>query len=245
MLTWMIVRAVFVLSCTSCNNNTTARTNWSPSSAQCYGWIVQSVYWFFHTVVVFKQTDWGFVLCSHKRKSESFTEPKSKKACLWEEQQPENTAEEMNSEKQTNAPETPSSEVTMQDDRNLAEKPGDTAQRILNLTLTTSLPSTQTATVSPLSQTAPLESTPDGSGREANLQKLAALEEEAQRLRRLLGLEVMKTTQGTMTTADTSSEKPAGGPVAPASREVGCQTAVAEVSRVYTQYFSFIMMTIN
>ncbi|XP_041800364.1 MORC family CW-type zinc finger protein 3 isoform X2 [Chelmon rostratus] len=167
---------------------------------------------------------------SHKRKSESFTEPKSKKACLWEEQQPENTAEEMNSEKQTNAPETPSSEVTMQDDRNLAEKPGDTAQRILNLTLTTSLPSTQTATVSPLSQTAPLESTPDGSGREANLQKLAALEEEAQRLRRLLGLEVMKTTQGTMTTADTSSEKPAGGPVAPASREVGCQTAVAESS---------------
>lgn len=68
----------------------------------------------------------------------------------------------------------------------------------------------------------------------ANVQKLAGLEKEAQRLRQLLGLEVTKISQGTMTTADGGSEKPKEGRVTPASsaasREVGCQTDVTEVS---------------
>ncbi|XP_070818660.1 MORC family CW-type zinc finger protein 3 [Chaetodon trifascialis] len=172
---------------------------------------------------------------SHKRKSESLIYSESKKACLRKEQQPENMAEETNLEKQTNTSETLLSE---KDSGSPVEKLGDTAQRILtNLTFTHSLPSTQTVMVPPLSRTAPLRSrqlSPDGGDREANVQKLAALEKEAQRLRKLLGLEVTKTTQGTMTTADTSAKKPEGEPVTPAasatSREVGSQTDVAESS---------------
>ncbi len=76
------------------------------------------------------------------------------------------------------------------------------------------------------------------------MQKLAGLEKEAQRLRRLLGLEITKATQGTMTTADSGAEKPKGA-ASTAGREVGCQTDVAEVSRVHSQYFRFIMMTVE
>ncbi|XP_044061161.1 MORC family CW-type zinc finger protein 3 isoform X2 [Siniperca chuatsi] len=177
---------------------------------------------------------------SHKRKSGSLFYCVKKKPCLWEEQQPdsENMAEEMNPEKQRKKPETLSLEKTKQDSSSQVEKPGDTAQRNpTSLTWTHSLPSTQTVMVSPLSRTEGPRSRPlppEGSDEEANVQKLAGLEKEAQKLRRLLGLEITKTTRGTMTTADSSAEKPKGRlvtpPVSTASREVGCQTDVAESS---------------
>lgn len=153
----------------------------------------------------------------------------------------EKMAEEMNPEKQTDILQTPSSEKTNQDSSSRVEKPGETAQRTFtSLTRTLSLPSTQTVMVSPLSRAEGPWSRPqppEGSDREANVQKLAGLEREAQRLRRLLGLEITKTTQGTMTTDESSTEKPEGGllVIPTAVREVGCQTDVAEVSRVYTQ----------
>ncbi|XP_010730438.3 MORC family CW-type zinc finger protein 3 [Larimichthys crocea] len=174
---------------------------------------------------------------SLKRKPGSLFHCVKKKPCLWEEQQPdsENTTEEMI---QTNIPETLSSEKTKQDRINHLEKPGDTSQRVLTkLTWTTSLPSNQSATVSSLSHTEGPQSRmlpPEGGDRETNMQKLAGLEKEAERLRRLLGLEITKTTQGTMTTDDSSTEKPKQGvestPASSASREVGCQTDVAESS---------------
>lgn len=185
-----------------------------------------------HTALVLKQTDWAFVLCSLKRKPGSLFYCVKKKPCLWEVRKPdsENMAEEKNPGKQKDATETPSSEKTKQDGSSRAEKQADKAQRVVtNLTWTHSLPSTQTVMVSPLSRTEGPRSRPpppQGSDWDVNVQRLAGLEKEAQRLRRLLGLEIKKTTQGTMTTAD-------GGPATADSREVGCQTDDAEVSRVY------------
>lgn len=167
-----------------------------------------------------------------------------KKPCLWEEQQPDygNTAEELHPQKQTNVPETLFSEKTRQESSSWLDKTGDTVQQTSSTLLWYhSLPSTQTVVVSPLSradgkQNRPLP--PEGSDREAKIQRLAGLEKEVQRLRRLLGLEITKTTQGTMTTADSSTEKEKGPLVTPpastAMRTVGCQSDVAEVSRVYT-----------
>nr|XP_046261217.1 MORC family CW-type zinc finger protein 3 [Scatophagus argus] len=177
---------------------------------------------------------------SYKRKSGSLMYCVTKKLRLLDEQQPdsENAAEAVRPEKQTNVPETLSSDSEKQDSSSRVEKPGDTAQRVVtNLTWTHSLPSTQTVMVSPLSRTEGQRSRPqslEGSDREANVQKLAGLEKEAQRLRRLLGLEITKITQGTMTIAGGGTEKPDGGLVTPpastASREVGCQTDTAESS---------------
>ncbi|XP_042349543.1 MORC family CW-type zinc finger protein 3 [Plectropomus leopardus] len=173
---------------------------------------------------------------SHKRKSGSYICCVKKKPCVWEGQQPdsENMAEEeMNPEKQTNIFEKLSLKSIDQDSR--VEKPGESAQR--TLTWTNSLPSTQTVMVSPLSRTAeprcrPLP--PDRNDRETNVQRLAGLEKEAQRLRTLLGLEIEKTTQGTMTTPDSSAEKLKEGQVTPqaptARREVGCQTDMVQSS---------------
>lgn len=197
------------------------------------------------------QTNWlAFVLHSLKRKSGSLFYCVKKKPCLRGERQPvsENMAEEMNPEKQTKIPETLSSGKTKRDSSSQVERPCDTAQRTpTSLTWTHSLPSTQTVMVSPLSRTEGPRSRPlppERSDQEANVQKLAGLEKEAQRLRRLLGLEITKATQGTMTTADGSAEKPKGA-ASTASREVGCQTDAAEVSRVYTQYFRFTTMMIK
>lgn len=195
----------------------------------------------------------AFVLCSYKRKSGPISSCVKKKPCLLKEQQPdsENMAEEVNPEKKTNTPEALSSEKTRQDRSSQAEKPGDMPQRIFsNLTWTHSLPSTQTVVVSPLSRTEGPRSRPlppEESNQMANEQKLAGLEKEAQRLRQLLGLEITKTTQGTMTTADCSPDKPKERLATPqastASREVGCQTDVDEVS-LYTR-FRFIMMLMH
>ncbi|KAM9357070.1 MORC family CW-type zinc finger protein 3 [Symphorus nematophorus] len=169
---------------------------------------------------------------SFKRKSGSLFYCVKKRPCLREQKQPDsqNMSEEMNPKKQTNVPQMPSVEKTKQDNSSRVEKPVDAAQRILTShTWTHPLPSTQTVMVSPLSRTDGPRSRPlppEGSDREANMQRLAGLEKEAQILRRLLGLEIKKTTQGTMTTADSSTEKPAST----ASREVSCQTDVAESS---------------
>lgn len=144
-------------------------------------------------------------------------------------------AEEMNTEKQA---ETPSAEKSSQDGSGRVEKQGDTGQRILSSpTRSHLLPSTQTMMVPPLSRTEGPRSRPlplEGTDREANVQKLAGLEKEVQRLQRILGLEITKATQGTMTTADSCTEKPKEGlPTPPASgdcREVGCQTDMVESS---------------
>uniref|UniRef100_A0A4W6CA77 Zgc:152774 n=1 Tax=Lates calcarifer TaxID=8187 RepID=A0A4W6CA77_LATCA len=165
---------------------------------------------------------------SHKRKSGLLFCYGKKKPRLW--------PEEMNTEKHTQAPETVSTEKTKQDNGTRVEKPGDAAaqQTPTNLTWTHSLPSTQTVMVSPLSRTEGQWSRPlplKESDREAKVQKLAGLEKEVQGLRRLLGLEVTKTSQGTMTTADSDAEKPKELLPAPTeSREVGCQTDMGETS---------------
>lgn len=79
---------------------------------------------------------------------------------------------------------------------------------------------------------------PEGGNREVKVQRLAVLEKEAQKLRSLLGLEITKTTQGTMTTADGNAENPEEGPVKPVGcKEVGCQTSMAEVSTISNHLF--------
>lgn len=146
--------------------------------------------------------------------------------------------EETNPEKKTNIPETLTSDKTKQDRSGRVEKPGDMPTRIFtNHSWTHSLPSTQTLVVSPLSRTEGPRSRPappEEGDQVSHEQKLAGLEKEVKRLRQLLGLEVTKINQGTMTTADVSSEKLKEGLLTPASsagsREVGCQTDVAEVS---------------
>ncbi|KAM7417571.1 hypothetical protein PAMA_017284 [Pampus argenteus] len=170
---------------------------------------------------------------SLKRKPGSLFYCVKKKPCLWKKKQLDfgSTAEELHPEKQTNVPETLVSEKTKQDSSSSLDKTGDT------LPWVHSLPSTQTVMVSPLSRTEgqwsrPLP--PEWSDREANIRKLAGLEKEVQRLRRVLCVEITKTTQGTMTTPDSSTEKQKAQLVTPpastATRAVGCQTNMAESS---------------
>ncbi|KAM8909975.1 MORC family CW-type zinc finger protein 3 [Spinachia spinachia] len=170
---------------------------------------------------------------SQKRKSGSLDHSERKRPCLQEEQpDSENMADEVNPPKQTNAPEPLLPGKTKPADGGRGEKRGDAAQRTHStLARTHCLPSTQTVMVSPLSRSEGPRSRllpPGGSGREASVQKLAGLEKEAQRLRRLLALDAADTTA-----ADGAGEKPAAGPGTPppstARREVGCQTDVAQV----------------
>lgn len=145
-----------------------------------------------------------------------------------EERQPEseNMSEDMNSEKQTNVSETLLLE--MQDCSREVEAPGDAAKLTLSsLQWTQSLPSTHTVVVPPLSRTEGPQV--GGSDREAEMQKLTEMEKEIQRLRRLLDLEITHTTQSTMTDAEGSFERPKEFT---ASREISCQTDMAEVSTV-------------
>ncbi|XP_037636303.1 MORC family CW-type zinc finger protein 3 isoform X3 [Sebastes umbrosus] len=183
--------------------------------------------------------------------------------CVKKKQKPasENVANEMHPEKQILRINKISLEKSKRESSSRVEKPGDVVQRPLtSLTWTHSLPSTQTVMVSPLSRTETPRSRPpppERSDLEDNVQKLAALEKEAQGLRRLLGLEITKMTQGTMTTADSSVEgtmttadsgiegtmttadnsvegtmttADSGIEKPKARREVGCQTDVAESS---------------
>lgn len=57
------------------------------------------------------------------------------------------------------------------------------------------------------------------------------MEKEVLRLRGVLGMEVGSTTQGTMTAEDECAEKAA-------SREVGCQTDLPEVSVVQQKFIN-------
>lgn len=136
--------------------------------------------------------------------------------------------DEISLEEQTQTSETASSEKSRQDGSSPAVKPVDISQRS---TWLHSGPSTQTVVVSPLSRTGTPQSKPlppEESEQLANELKLARLEKEVQKLRQLLGLEITKISQGTMTAAD--PDKPGEHPAAfRASREVGCQTDTAEV----------------
>lgn len=106
-----------------------------------------------------------------------------------------------------------SSEKTKSDRSSQADENGDRLERDIPTQRPGSLP-----------QSGPLS--PDEGDRVADLQRLAALEKEVLKLRRLLGPQIHRTTQGTMTT----EEKPKDAVANPSSREIGCQTDVAEVS---------------
>ncbi|RVE67323.1 hypothetical protein OJAV_G00101870 [Oryzias javanicus] len=88
-----------------------------------------------------------------------------------------------------------------------------------------SFQTTQTVKVPPLSRGGHPLQPPEGGDREAKLQRLASLEKEVLRLRGVLGMEVGRTTQGTMTAEEECAEKEA-------SREVGCQTDPPECPSV-------------
>ncbi|XP_062281002.1 MORC family CW-type zinc finger protein 3 [Scomber scombrus] len=177
---------------------------------------------------------------SFKRKSGSLFYSVKKRPCLWEQHQPDygKTSQQLHPEKQASALKTLILEKTKQVSSSWLDKTGDTLQQTSSTQpWYSSIPSTQTVMVSPLSRTEGQRSKPlppEGSDWEAKAQRLALLEKEAQRLRRLLGLEITKTTQGTMTTAHSSTEKKKGqlmtSPASTATRAVGCQTDVAESS---------------
>lgn len=131
-------------------------------------------------------------------------------------------AEELHPGNQTNLFHMISSGKDKKDSSSCVEQ-SDTLQR-------SQPPSTQALTV--LSRIdAPLPTKLDD--RVAKVQRLAMLEKEVKRLRSFLGLEVEKLNQGTMTTPDSSTERPRQVPASlTARREVACQTDTAEVSRV-------------
>ncbi|KAM4732084.1 MORC family CW-type zinc finger protein 3 [Anableps anableps] len=162
---------------------------------------------------------------SHKRKSGPIFTYISKKRWRPEQSGSGNAAEDLSPGKQTNA--------FKKDSSSQVEKPNALQQTPSN-TWTYSPLATQTVMVSPLRTERPQSKTlpPELGEREVKVQKLAALEREAERLRSLLGLEVSKTTRGTMTTADGALEKEGMGRSAASttSRDVGCQTAIDECS---------------
>lgn len=143
----------------------------------------------------------SFILHSNKRKPGPLFSGVNKKTCL-----PEQRANSENVEGILQL----SSEKSKNDRSSQADENEDTLERDV---------STQSPGSSP--QSGPL--LPDERDQVANLQRLAALEKEVLKLRRLLGLRVHRTTQDTMTT----EEKPKD---AVANLSVGCQTDVAEVS---------------
>ncbi|XP_013861822.1 MORC family CW-type zinc finger protein 3 isoform X2 [Austrofundulus limnaeus] len=170
---------------------------------------------------------------SRKRKPESFFTYETKKH--WRGSQPdsEKSTEDLHPGTQTN---------TFKKSNSQVEKSNALQQTSTSHTWTHSPLATQTVVVSPLSRTeGPQGRTlpPEGGDREAKVQKLASLEREVQRLRSLLGLEVPRTTQGTMTAADEFTDTPKEGlegkTATTTSREVGCQTAMAECSTSATE----------
>ncbi|MEQ2263100.1 hypothetical protein XENORESO_003139, partial [Xenotaenia resolanae] len=156
---------------------------------------------------------------SRKRKSEPIFTYMTKR---WRQQQLDsgNAAENLPPGKQTNAFKKDSS--------------SQVEQTPTNHTWTYSPLATQTVVVSPLRTERPQSRAlpPELGEREVKIRKLAELEREAERLRILLGLEVSKTTQGTMTTADSVIEKEGmgGSRASTTSKEVGCQAVMAECS---------------
>jgi len=170
-----------------------------------------------------------FAFCSLKRKSESLYYCVIKKKYADGEQSDSgNAAEDLHTAKQTKTFRMNSSSQ-VENSETLQQTPTCPPR-------TQSLPATQTMVVSPLSRREGPQSRtlpPEGGDGEAKALRLAALEKEVQKLRSILGQEVIKTTQGTMTTDDSSAEKPNQESVTPTpSKEVGCQTDLAEVSIV-------------
>ncbi|XP_028271798.1 MORC family CW-type zinc finger protein 3 [Parambassis ranga] len=154
---------------------------------------------------------------SHKRKSESPLCIVRSKRCPWEDLQPNSgiMAEELHPGSQTNH-----MMPLGKDKKDLSSRveQSDTLQQ-------SQPPSAQALTV--LSRIdAPLPTKLDDP-----VQRLLMLEKEVKRLRSFLGLEVMKSSQGTMTTPDSSTERPRQVPASlTARREVACQTDTAESS---------------
>ncbi|XP_068596495.1 MORC family CW-type zinc finger protein 3 [Brachionichthys hirsutus] len=152
---------------------------------------------------------------SLKRKLVSSANCVEKKPRLQEEEEEESgkMADELKPDSRTNKTQMLPSGKSDLDASSQAENLSDTIQHVtLKLTRIHSLPSGQTMAVSPL-RPCDLEE----HGEKVNVRKLAKLEKKAQRLRQLLGLEITKTTESTMTTAH-------------CSRDVGCQAGVAESS---------------
>ncbi|XP_043982856.1 MORC family CW-type zinc finger protein 3 isoform X2 [Gambusia affinis] len=160
---------------------------------------------------------------SRKRKSGPIFTYMSKKR--WRPEQSGNPTEDFPTGKQTN---------TFKKDSNSQVEKSNALQQTPSNTWTYLPLATQTVMVSPLRTERPQSKVlpPELGEREAKVQKLAALEREAERLRSLLGLEVSKTTQGTMTTADGVVEKEGiGRPTASTtSKDVSCQTVMVECS---------------
>ncbi|PWA22271.1 hypothetical protein CCH79_00012590 [Gambusia affinis] len=160
---------------------------------------------------------------SRKRKSGPIFTYMSKKR--WRPEQSGNPTEDFPTGKQTN---------TFKKDSSSQVEKSNALQQTPSNTWTYLPLATQTVMVSPLRTERPQSKVlpPELGEREAKVQKLAALEREAERLRSLLGLEVSKTTQGTMTTADGVVEKEGiGRPTASTtSKDVSCQTVMVECS---------------
>ncbi|XP_041845441.1 MORC family CW-type zinc finger protein 3 isoform X2 [Melanotaenia boesemani] len=165
---------------------------------------------------------------SLKRKSESLYHCVKKKNYFGGEQSDSGIPiEDMHPEKQTDA--------FKNDSSNPVENSDSLQQTLTSRTRSHSLRATQTALASSLSgrdgppgRMLP----PEGDDREAKLLRLHALEREVQRLRNLLGQDVIRTSQGTMTTDDSDVAKPKQGKVISTEHtaEAGCQTDMAECS---------------
>lgn len=178
-------------------------------------------------------TSWQVsVLFSLKRKLGSLFSYAKKKPHLDEEQPEDINPERQRHEYKRSEGESSSSSSS------LGEKRGDTAQRTPTSLSWTHSPfsAQQTVKVSPLSRTVSRSVPPEGGDRDANMLRLIALEKEAERLRKLVDLEVKKISQSTMTESENSEGDQDGGlmkqSATTASRDVGCQTEEAEVGRI-------------
>lgn len=139
-----------------------------------------------------------FVLCRNKRKAEALFSCMKKKLLL-----PKRWPEAENIERATTETETSTRET-----KGGADGDGDPSERDA---------STQTSALSL-----------DQRERVTNLQRLLELEKEVRKIRRLLGLPVHRTTQGTMTTLGKTED----AVVTPSSREMGCQTDTTMFTQV-------------
>lgn len=174
---------------------------------------------------------------SPKRESDSIFYGVKKKRYLWKLRQPDSgaTDKELHSGKQSDVFKTLSPEKNKKDASSRVEN-SDTnpPQTHTGNTWQHSPPSTQTVMVPPLSRTEGQQSgvlPTEGVNREAKMQRLVGLEKEAEKLRSLLGLEITKTTQGTMTNDDSDEKSPTQTLAKPTGRkEVGCQMDMAECS---------------
>ncbi|CAI5652350.1 unnamed protein product [Oreochromis niloticus] len=174
---------------------------------------------------------------SPKKESDSIFYGVKKKRYLWKLRQSDSgaTDKELHSGKESDVFKTLSPEKTKKEASSWVEN-SDTnpPQTHTGNTWQHSPPSTQTVIVPPLSRTEGQQSgvlPTEGVNREAKMQRLVGLEKEAEKLRSLLGLEITKTSQGTMTNDDSDEKSPTQTLAKPTGRkEVGCQMDMAECS---------------